>query len=420
MDETRAIAVQMIREIGGEVRILEDCGGFPVIYAVFEPGPNGNPEKTLLFYNHYDVQPPEPLDEWTVPPFAGEIRDGKFYARGAADNKGELVARLNAIRLLQNHGGLPCRVKFLIEGEEEIGSPTLPAYLAKYADLFRADACIWEFGGKNADEKLEIVAGIKGMAYLQLWCKGAETDMHSSVGAVTDNAAWRLVQALASMRTADNQIIVEGFYDDVTPPSERILDIVRSITMRPDDFERRFGLKRPLITGDRDVREALVLDPTMTICGLESGYAGSGSKTVLPKRAQAKLDCRLVPDQDPDDILAKVRRHLDKHGFTDVEVTQINGEKAYRADPDHPFVQTVVETGRAAYGTDVVLWPNSAGTGPMHAFGEYLGLSLPIVSTGCGWWNSRAHAPDESIRVADFEQGMLHMILLMSAFGREA
>ncbi|MCL6515915.1 MAG: M20/M25/M40 family metallo-hydrolase [Alicyclobacillus sp.] len=413
--ETVAMVREMVEGLGGECRVLNDCGGNPVIYACFEAGPSGHPDRTLLFYNHYDVQPPEPIEEWTVPPFGAEIVDGKLYARGAADNKGELVARLTAIALLQANGGLPCRVKFLIEGEEEIGSPALPRYLEKYADLFKADACIWEFGGKNQHEQVELVAGIKGMCYLQFWCHGADVDVHSSMGAVLDNAAWRLVHALATLKSADNRILVEGFYDDVVPPTPALRRIAEELPV--EDLKSLYGLRRPLITGDENPNYALLFEPTMTICGIESGYTGEGSKTVLPKRAQAKVDCRLVPNQDPDDILRKVRRHLDRHGFTDVEVTQINGERAYRSNLDHPFVRMVVDTAREAYETEVVLHPNSAGTGPMYPFGEFLGLDLPIVSTGCGWWNSRAHAPDESIRLADFERGILHMVLLMERFG---
>jgi len=414
--ETVQMVRQMVEQFAGSVETFEDCGGYPVLCATFEPGPNGNPNKTLLFYNHYDVQPPEPLDEWTVNPFAADIVDGKLYARGAADNKGDLIVRLNAIALHQANGGLPCRVKFLIEGEEEIGSPTLNTVLAKYADRFQADACIWEFGGKNIDGRPEMVAGIKGMCYLQLWCHGADVDIHSSMGAIVDNAAWRLVQALASMRTVDNRIVVEGFYDDVVKPSPALLELAQRIPYNAAAQTRMYGLKRPLVVPEETALTALLYEPTMTICGIESGYNGDGSKTVLPKRAQAKVDCRMVPNQDPDDILAKVRRHLDKHGFDDVSVAIVNGEKAYRSEMDDPFVTTVVETAKRAYGVDPVLWPNSAGTGPMHGFGEY--LQLPIVSTGCGWYNARAHAPDESVRLADVQDAMLHMVYLLEAFSQ--
>ncbi|KUO96107.1 hypothetical protein ATW55_01320 [Ferroacidibacillus organovorans] len=415
--ETVRLVKEMAKQAGGEVSVFDDCGGNPVICAEFAAGPRGNRDKTLLFYNHYDVQPPEPLDEWTYPPFGAEIHDGKVFARGAADNKGDLTVRLQAIIALRENGGLPCNVKFLIEGEEEIGSPSLPAYLEKYADQFKADACIWEFGGKNMDGQPQMVAGIKGMCYLQLWCHGADVDLHSSNGAIVDNAAWRLVQALASMKSVDHRILVDGFYEDVASLTPELVQYAEEQPFHAERMKEHLGLRRPLISGDENPNLHLWYAPTMTICGIESGYTGDGSKTVLPRRAQAKLDCRLVPNQDPDDILEKVRRHLHRHGFTDVEVSQVNGERAYRSEMNHPFVRMVKETAREAYGVEAVMAPTSAGTGPMYPFGEYLGHSLPIVSTGCGWWNSRAHAPDESIRIEDFEQAMLHMVLLLNRFG---
>nr|WP_156324529.1 M20/M25/M40 family metallo-hydrolase [Bacillus sp. FJAT-27245] len=415
--ETVAFVVNMVREAGGETQVLDDLGGNPVVYAFFAAGEGGDPEKTLLFYNHYDVQPPDPLEEWHSAPFNPVIVDGILYARGVADNKGDLVARLAAINVLQKaEGGLPCNIKFLIEGEEEIGSPNLAPYLEKYKDLFAADACIWEFGGKDAEDRINMVAGIKGMAYLELSCIGADIDMHSSVGAYVDNAAWRLVQALATMRNERNEIKVEGFYDGIIPPTEEELAAVRALPFNEGATATLYGLKRPLITAAKgeDPREAMVFHPTMTICGLESGYTGDGAKTVLPKSAKAKVDCRLVPGQDPDHILDCVEKHLEKHGFHDVKVTSLNGQKAYRSDYNHPFIQHVIATANDVYDAGCVLAPNSAGTGPMFIFGET--LQLPIVSTGVGWVKSKAHAPNESIRLADFEQGIVHMAHMLAGF----
>jgi acetylornithine deacetylase/succinyl-diaminopimelate desuccinylase-like protein len=417
--ETVEFVVRMIKEAHGEAEVLDDLGGNPVIYGFFPAGDNGDTTKTLLFYNHYDVQPPEPLDEWVSKPFEPEIREDKLFARGVADNKGDLVARLTAIKILQKvNGGLPCNIKFLIEGEEEIGSPNLAPYLEKYRDRFQADACIWEFGGKDEEDRISMVAGIKGMAYLELTCVGADIDMHSSVGAYVDNAAWRLVQALATMKNQQNKILVEGFYDGIEEPSEAVLEAVHALPFDEEAVTDLYGLKRPLITKAKgeDPREAMVLHPTMTICGLVSGYTGEGSKTVLPKSAKAKVDCRLVPGQDPDHILACVQKHLEKHGFHDIEVTSVNGQKAYRSDFSHPFIQHVMETAREVYGKVGVLAPNSAGTGPMYEFGEQ--LQLPIVSTGVGWVGSKAHAPNESIQLKDFEDGIVHMAYMLLGFSK--
>ncbi|WP_029422066.1 M20/M25/M40 family metallo-hydrolase [Alicyclobacillus macrosporangiidus] len=404
----------LLEDAGGQVHVFRDFGN-PLVFAEFEPSYPVSDERTLLFYNHYDVQPPEPLNEWSVPPFEAVVRDGRLIARGAADNKGNIMARLSAVRVLMRKRCLPCRVKFVIEGEEEIGSPNLGRYLERYAHLFRADGCIWEGGGgKTVEKRVEIVLGVKGMCYLQMRSRTADVDLHSSFGAVVDNAAWRLVQALATLRTPDHRIQVAGFYDDVLVPTEEEQALVDTASYDEAGVARTFGIKRPFITGERSVKRSLVFEPTLTICGLDSGYSGPGSKTVLPKQAQAKIDIRLVPDQDPNDILRKVRKHLDQHGFSDIEVELLNGQRAYRARTDHPFVGLVVDAAREAYGTEVDVWPNSPGTGPMDVFGHYLGHDMPIVATGCGWWNSRIHAPDESLRLLDFQQGILHMVMILS------
>ena len=415
--ETVDYVTEMIADVGGTYQVLDDLGGHPVVYGFFAAGSNGDASKTLLFYNHYDVQPPEPLDEWVTEPFQPTIVEDKLFARGVSDNKGDLVARLTAIKVLNDvFGGLPCNVKFLIEGEEEIGSPHLAPYLETYKDLFKADACIWEFGGKDKENRLNMVAGIKGMAYMELTAVGADIDMHSSNGAYVDNAAWRLIQALATMKNQQNDILVEGFFDGITEPTSIEREAVQAMPFDGDALSELYGLKRPLITEAKgvDPREAMVFQPTMTICGLESGYTGEGTKTVLPKRAMAKLDCRLVPGQDPDHVLACVQKHLLKHGFDDIQVDLLNGQKAYRSDFNHPFVAHVVKTAEEVYQKESILAPNSAGTGPMYIFGEH--LNLPIISTGIGWFGSKAHAPNESIRLQDYEQGIVYMAHMLSGF----
>lgn len=421
INETVDYVKNMILKTGGEAEVLGDLGGNPVVYGFFSAGENGNAEKTLLFYNHYDVQPEDPIEEWHSEPFEPIIKDGILYCRGVADNKANLMVRLYAIQaLVETEGGLPCNVKFLVEGEEENGSPSIGGYLEKYAELFKADACIWEFGGKDKDENFVIDAGIKGMAYFDIYVESADIDIHSSMGAVVNNAAWRLTHALASMRTKDNRILVDGFYDTITTPSEFEKEVVSKHPVNETGFKELYGLKHPFITDDLDwtPEEALAFYPTMTICGFTSGYTGPGSKTVLPRAASAKLDCRLVPGQDPEYIRDVIRQHLDAHGFEDVVVDLIKGQKAFRSDLTHDFVDTVVQSAKKAYGeeTDVILSPNNAGTGPMYNFDKY--LKLPVLSSGCGWANSQAHAPNESVRLQDFHDGALHMVYLMQEFGK--
>lgn len=413
--ETVRLVTELVEASGGTVRVLtEGVPGNPVIYAEFD----GESDKTLLFYNHYDVQPAEPLDEWTTPPFGGEVKDGHIYGRGTSDNKGEIAARLAAIRAVRavNGGKLPCKVKFMIEGEEEIGSPALYPALDRYADLFKADACIWEFGDVDRAGRPQLYGGVKGMAYMQVWVKHAEVDMHSSLAAVVDNPAWRLNWALSSIKAPDGKVLVEGFYDGITDPTETQRAVAAQIPFSAEGLKQVYGIHRPLLTEQFGLEpiDALVFRPTCTICGLESGYTGAGSKTVLPKQAQAKIDCRLVPGQDPQAILAGFRRHLAERGFTDVELELLSGQKAFWTDPSHPFVDLVIRTARDAWGAEPVYNLSSAGTGPMYPFGTL--LNVPVVSTGSGFYGSRAHAPNESIRLADFAKGILHMALLLDQF----
>jgi len=414
---TVRLITAMIESLGGTTKVLNGGGGNPVICADFEPD-QGDSNRTLLYYNHYDVQPPEPVDQWSSPPFSAELRDGKIYARGAADNKGDLVARLAAIRLLKANGGLPCRVKFLIEGEEEIGSPSIGKVTEMYGPLFAADACIWEFGDVDARGRPQVYGGVKGMAYLQLWCRVANVDLHSAMGVLVEGAAWRLTHALATLKDARGRITIDGFYEDVRVPNLMARRLADKIPFEGDSLRTRLGLTRPFLTEtlDQDVTQAFCFQPTCTICGLESGYYGSGSKTVLPRAAQAKIDCRLVPDQEPDDILRKVRRQLNAQGFEDIELELVNGTRPFLTDPDDPFVAVVRDTAREAWGAEPVYHPSSAGTGPMQILGS--ALKIPIVSTGCGWFGGRAHAPDESIRLADIEKGILHQMLLLTRFGQ--
>lgn len=419
IEPTVKYVTELISSTGGDFQVLDDLGGNPVVYGFFKAGPKGNADKTVLFYNHYDVQPEDPLDEWETDPFDPTVIDGKLFCRGVTDNKANFILRLYAIEyLMQSEEGLPCNVKFLVEGEEENGSPNLDAYLKKYADLFKSDGCIWEFGGKNEKEQFVIETGVKGMAYFDVFVESADVDIHSSLGAVVDNAAWRLTHALASLRDKHNHVLVDGFYDDIEQPSASAQQAVKEKKVSQDKIAAIYGLKHPFITEQLDwtAEEALAFYPTMTICGLLSGYTDEGTKTVLPRKASAKLDCRLVPGQDPLKIEQLLRQHLDKNGFADVKLDLLKGSKAFRSDIDHPFVQTVKESAEEVYGTssEVVLSPTNPGTGPMFSFGEHLGI--PVASSGCGHAEGKAHAPNESIRLTDFEQGTHHMVEFLKQF----
>ncbi|MBX6350275.1 MAG: M20/M25/M40 family metallo-hydrolase [Clostridia bacterium] len=407
------LTAELFRASGADaVEVWRLPGASPVVYAEFA----GEGERTLLFYNHYDVQPPEPLELWSSPPWEAEIREGRIVGRGVSDDKAPLVARIAALRVLGSLGPLPCRVKFLVEGEEEIGSVHFHDYVRAHRERLAADACIWEFGGVDQDGHPELTLGLKGLAYVELSAQGANRDQHSSVGAIVPNPAWRLVWALAALKGPDGRVRIPGFYDDVKPPTQEELRAVYAVPWNPERMRKNLGIEAFTVADDDEARLALLFQPTCTICGFESGYRGPGPKTVLPATARAKVDMRLVPDQDPEDVFRKLRRFLDESGFADVQAELLSGERAYRTPPSHPFVKLVARTAEAAYGRSARIHVTSAGSGPMYPVGHELGV--PMVSTGCGYFDSRAHAPDENIRLADFAQGIYHMAMLVREFGR--
>jgi len=323
---------------------IMDTAGAPVVYGERK----GKSERTLLIYNHYDVQPAEPLELWDTPPFEPSLRDGKLYGRGVSDDKGHITARLFAIdSILEAEGELPCNIKFIIEGEEETASVNLFEFIEKNKDLLKADACMWEFGGVDHRDVPILYLGLRGICYVELSVETAATDVHSGLGgSIFPNAAWRLVWALSTLKGSDERIRIPGFYDGIKPPSARDRELMEALPEVSEEYKSRFGVKQFIkgLTGGTELKIEEVFTPTCTICGLTSGYQGPGSKTVLPARASAKVDFRLVPDQHPADILKKLRAHLDAEGFSDVHIADLGGDPPARTDPDEPFIQLVAKT----------------------------------------------------------------------------
>jgi acetylornithine deacetylase/succinyl-diaminopimelate desuccinylase-like protein len=414
LQECAALVGEMLQQRGFEVQIIP-TGGAPVVFAERA----GKSDRTLLFYNHYDVQPAEPLELWESPPFEPQIRDGKMYARGVSDDKGHLTSRLFALdALLAEEGELPCNVKFIIEGEEETSSIHLNDFVRTHQDLLAADACIWEFGGVDHEDTPMQYLGLRGICYVELSVETASQDVHSGLGgSIFPNAAWRLVWALNSLKGPDEHIRIPGFYDDVLPPSERDIELMSALPETSGEYRQRYGLDHFLrgLQGGIDLRIAEVFQPTCTICGLTSGYQGPGSKTVLPARASAKVDFRLVPNQTPQKVLTQLRAHLDAGGFQDVQVTFLGGEAPARTDPDHPFVKLVVDAADGIYQRPMQLVPMVGGSGPNHAFVEH--LHLPIVTAGVGHPGAQAHAPNENIRLDLYEMGARHIVRILKKFG---
>jgi len=413
--ECAELVGQMLSARGFSVKVLP-TGGAPVVYGERK----GKSDKALLFYNHYDVQPPEPLELWNSPPFEPTLRDGKLFARGVSDDKAHITSRLFAIdALLAQDGELPCTVKFVIEGEEETSSVHLKPFVESNAQLLKADACVWEFGGVDFREVPIQYLGLRGICYVELSVETASQDVHSGLGgSIFPNAAWRLVWALNTLKGPDERILIPGHYDDVRPPSPRDLELLSALPETSEEYKNRYGLKGFLkgLSGGVELHTAEVFEPTCTICGLTSGYQGGGSKTVQPARASAKVDFRLVPDQTPERTLQLLRAHLDAQGFEDVKIAFLGGEAPARTDPDDPFVQLVVDAAEEPYGRKMQIVPMIGGSGPNHVFIETLGV--PVVTSGVGYPGGQAHAPNENIRLDDYMKGARHIARVLKEFGK--
>jgi acetylornithine deacetylase/succinyl-diaminopimelate desuccinylase-like protein len=416
LEECAALVADLLKKRGFATEIMP-TGGAPV---VFGERKGRNTAKTLLFYCHYDVQPPEPLELWETPPFEPSLREGKLYGRGVSDDKSHITSRLFAIdALLAAEGELPCNVKFIIEGEEETGSIHLPKFITENKEKLAADACIWEFGGVDHREVPMQYLGLRGICYVELSVETAAIDAHSGIGgSIFPNAAWRLVWALNTLKGPDEKIRIPGWYDDILPPTARDRAL---FDLQPDaapEYKKMYGVKEFLkgLTGGTDLYMAEVFEPTCTICGLTSGYQGPGSKTVLPAKASAKVDFRLVPGQTIEKCLTLLRQHLDREGFPDVQIEFMGGGPAARTNPDDPFIKLVVDTAEEVFESKMELIPMVGGSGPNYPFIHE--LNLPVATAGLGYPDTRAHAPNENIRLDLYLKHARHMARVLKEFAK--
>ncbi|MDQ4001793.1 MAG: M20/M25/M40 family metallo-hydrolase [Actinomycetota bacterium] len=400
-----------LEEAGAEARLVE-TDGHPVVYAEI-----GSGDKTLLSYGHYDVQPPEPLELWESDPFKPEVRDGTIFARGVADDKGDVMARIQALRLYQEkHGPLPFKLKFLIEGEEEVGSPNLPGFVRSNAELLAADACLWEGSMKDEAGRPMIFCGTKGMLYVELRTKGASHDLHSMYGGLAPNPAWRLVQALRTIKDENGEITLDGLEELIEPPSKEDLKAIEEIPFDEPALKASWGVEAfdRNLTGKEALKEYL-LRPTANIAGIQSGYTGPGSKTIVPTEAFVKMDFRLVAGQSPEPVLELLRSHLRKRGFENVEIAYLNGVEAAKTLISSPVVRTAVETWRELGARDAVIYPTIGGSGPTSLVATELGI--PTIMTGAVLNpESRIHAPNESVRLDDYFESVAYFASFFERF----
>lgn len=394
---------KLLQRTGAGTRSFKIGSGFPIIF-----GECGAGTHCFVVYGHYDVAPVGQLTSWTSGPFAPTVIDGKLYARGAANSKGDLVARLAAVEAYQkSFGKLPVCLRFVIEGEAGVGSPSLYRFAAENQELLAAEGCIWEEGHKDTQERFVISLGFKGITFLELRVHGARTDLHSKWGAIVPNPAWRLVQALSTLTSPKGVITIDGFSSHIAPVTPEDAEALKEINLDEAGLKHEFrigGWVRGM-RGSSLVKEH-IFGPTCTICGIQTGHTEAGAKTVLPSYAMARLDFRLVPDLTPQLVLELLRKHLDVRGFKDVEVIELGSAPVVKSSRDSIVARAAIESAPEVYGAPAIVYPMDPASGPVGAVCEAAGQPMPVVSFGTSYAGSIPHGPDENIRIEDFLQSV--------------
>jgi acetylornithine deacetylase/succinyl-diaminopimelate desuccinylase-like protein len=374
----------------------------PIVYG--EVRSRSNPQsKTLLFYNHYDVQPIEPYELWDIDPFGGSIKDNKIFGRGSSDDKGELITRIKAVEyFLKKNGDVPCNIKFVVEGEEEIGSPHIEKYLSQFYEKFSCDAIIWESGYVDSKDRPIISLGIKGILYVEMKSIGPSVDVHSGLAVLVRNPAWRIIKAINTLwDDTGGKILVKDWYKEARELTPTELSLIA--TNRPHDFdENNFKIKYKIdrlatnATGPQ-IHLALMQMPTFNISGLNSGHIGEGPKTIVPSLARAKIDFRLIPDMEYQKQFVRLKNHLHERGFDDIKLDFIYGVPASKSPIDQYFIMQVKQSAKYYFDVSPLVYVSSWGSGPMEQFVRV--FRVPCVSIGCTHIFSNIHSPNEYARI---------------------
>jgi len=414
--EVAAMLVEHLTGLGFEADAVS-TSGHPMVLGHRCEAP-GKP--TVLLYGHYDVQPPDPLEAWISPPFEPTIRDGRIYARGIGDNKGQHFAQLLALEAhLAVTGKLPCNVIFLLEGEEEIGSPRIAEFVAANAERLKADLVVTADGPLHPSGRPIVTFGVRGMAGFELKVKTGRTDAHSgNHGGTMPNALWTLVHLLGTMKDADGRITIDGLHDPIRPPSNAERAAAEALPVDILGYLKDMGLGRLDAPADRPFHDRVMFHPTLTINGIHGGYGGPGTKTVLPSEAIAKCDIRLVPDMTPEQAVSCVRAHVEKYGPKgEVEVIMAtSGMLPSRTPLDNPFAPAIIDAVRMARGVEPYIYPSVGGSLPDYAFTKILGL--PAFVTPYANADEANHAPNENLEISLFHDGVRTGAALLDRLGR--
>jgi len=402
-DEMRRIGLQNVR--------LIDTAGNPVVYGDWL-GAEGKP--TILFYGHYDVQPVDPLELWESPPFEATVRDGEIYARGSADDKGQVFMHFKAIEAhLKQNGKLPVNIKIILEGEEEVGSANLDDFIRAHKGELGADVVVISDSGMFDRGVPSMCYGLRGLVYFQIDLRGSSTDLHSgSFGGAVANPALVLAQVLAQMKDRGGRIKIPGFYDDVLALTEEERKAWATLPFNEKKYKKDFGIPKLFGESDYTTLERTWARPTFEVNGLLSGFTGEGAKTVLPAVSMAKVSMRLVPNQQPDKIAKLFEDYLTKITPKTVElkITRMHGGKPWMTSYDNPYVQAAGRAIEKGFGKPPVFTREGGSIPVVSTFQEELGL--PSVLFGVGLPDENAHAPNEKLDLGNFHNGIIASAIL--------
>lgn len=395
-----------LREAGMDNVRLIDTPGNPVVYADWLKAP-GKP--TILFYGHYDVQPVDPIDLWTTPPFEATVRDGELYARGSADDKGQVFMHIKAIEAhLKQNGNLPCNIRFFIEGEEEVGSVHLDDFVHSHKTDLSADVVVISDTPMFDRGVPSICYGLRGLAYFQIDMRGTKSDLHSGAfGGAVANPAIVLAQVLAQMKDRGGRIKIPGFYDDVRPLTDEERAEWKKLPFNETRYRKELGAPKLFGESGYSTLERVWARPTFEVNGLNSGFTGEGAKTVLPATAMAKVSMRLVPNQDPQKIGDLFEAYVKKISPKTVElkITRMHGGQPWMTEFDNKYVRAAGRAIERGFGKTPV-FNREGGSIPVVATFERE-LGIPSVLFGVGLPDENAHAPDEKLDLGNFHNGII-------------
>jgi acetylornithine deacetylase/succinyl-diaminopimelate desuccinylase-like protein len=413
-----AFVADALRAAGMEHVEIIETAGHPLVYADWLHAP-GKP--TVLCYGHYDVQPPDPLDEWISPPFEPTVRDGNLYARGSADDKGQMYSQIKAVEALRAvHGKLPVNVKFLIEGEEEVGGESIAKYVPEHRDKLKADVALVCDTELFAEGLPTLCVGLRGLVYTEIEARGAAKDLHSGMyGGAAPNAVFALIELLSRMKNADGVIQIPGIYDDVEPPAPAEMRSWHALPFSEAEFlKNEVGSSR--LTGEPrySVLERVWARPTLEVHGIAGGFTAAGAKTVIPARATAKVSLRLVPKQDPEKILASFRKFVAEHTPAGVkmEVRVLSAGPAISVNPDHPAIHVAAQAFAEVLGKETVFIRSGGSIPIVGDFATHLGI--PSILMGFGLPDDGLHSPNEKYKLANYYAGIETIAHFFEQYGQ--